>query len=114
MAYIFFLLHFIAFSESELGKLKKKLVNIHEHKLKLLMIKVFQTKNNLNQTSMESIFTKRNIVRGKNNLQLPSVRTTTYGIDNFQYVGHYPDYRRKLWISTHYVNSKDIEIIEGK
>ena len=57
--------------------------------LQLLMIEIFKTKNNLNQTFMKNIFTERNIqdsLRSENHLRLPKVKTTTY-IENFQYRG---------------------------
>ena len=83
-------------SESELEKLKKKYVTIHQHNLQLLMIEIFKTKNNLNPTFMKNIFTERNIyysLRCENHLQLPKVKTTTYGIENIEFRGHH------LWSS---------------
>ena len=77
-------------SESELGKLKKRYGNIHQHNLQLLMIEIFKTKNNLNPTFMKKIFTERNIqysLRSENHLRLPKVKTTTYGIENIQHRG---------------------------
>ena len=59
-------------SESELEKLKKKYGNIHLHNLQLLMIEIFETKNNLNPTFMKNIFTERNIqysLRSENHLR---------------------------------------------
>ena len=65
-------------SESELVKLKKQYVTIHQHNLQLLMIEMFKTKNNLNPTFMKNIFTERNVnysLRNENHLQLPKIKT---------------------------------------
>ena len=77
-------------SESELEKFKKKYGTIHQHNLQLLIIEIFKTKNNLYPTFMKNIFTEGNIqysLRSENHLQLPKVKTTTYGIENIQYRG---------------------------
>ena len=83
-------------SESKLGKLKEKYGTIHEHNLRLLMIEIFKTKNNLNPTFMKDIFAERDVqynLRSRNHLQLPNVKTAKYGIENIQYIGHH------LWAS---------------
>ena len=41
--------------------LKKKHEPIHQHNLQLLVIEIFNAKNNLNQTFIKNIFTERNI-----------------------------------------------------
>ena len=64
--------------------------------LQLLMVEIFNTKNNLNLTFMINIVTERDVqynLRSKNHLQLPSVRIAKYGIENIQHIGHY------LWAS---------------
>ena len=79
-------------NESEPEKFVEKYVTIHQHNLPLLMVEIFKTKNNLNVTFMESIFTERNIhynLRTEIHSELPNVKTTMCGIENIQYIGHY-------------------------
>ena len=60
------------------------------------MVEIFKTKNSLNPTLMNNIFTKRDVLynlKSKNRLQLPNIRTAKYGIENIQYIGH------NLWAS---------------
>ena len=60
------------------------------------MIEIFKTKNNLNLTFVENIFTKRDVqynLRSKNHLQLPNVKTAKHRIENIQHIGH------QLWVS---------------
>ena len=83
-------------SELKLKQMKEKYVTIHQHNLQLLMVEIFKTKNNLNPTFMKSMFTERDVeynLRSKNNLQLPNIRTSKYGIENIQYTSHH------LWAS---------------
>ena len=45
---------------------------------------------------MKNIFTERDVLynlRSKNHLQLPTIRTAKYGMENIQYIGHH------LWAS---------------
>ena len=54
------------------------------------MIEMFKTKNNLNPTFMKEIFAQKRSyysLRNESHLQLPKVRTTTYGTENIQYRG---------------------------
>ena len=49
------------------------------------MIEILKTKNNMNLTFMKDIFTERDIqynLRSENHLQLPKMKTTSYGIKN--------------------------------
>ena len=60
------------------------------------MVEILKTKNNLNPTFMQKIFTKIEVqynLRSKNHLQLLNVKTAKYGIENIQYIGH------NLWAS---------------
>ena len=61
-------------------------MTIHQHNLQLLMVEIFKTKNNLNPIFMKYIFTAIGDVqhnfRSRNHMQLPNVKTATYGTEN--------------------------------
>ena len=65
-------------------------VSLHQKNLQLLLVEIFKTKENLNPSFMKDIFVERTEnynLRSGNTLQLPKVRTTTYGIESVSFLG---------------------------
>ena len=61
-----------------------KSLTIQQCNLRLLVIEIFKTKNNLNSTFMKDIFAEKyHTLRNPHHLQLPKVRTTIYGTEIF-------------------------------
>ena len=63
--------------------LKDNLVSVHQRKLQLLMIEIFNSKNNLNPPFMDEIFVERRNINLRNNdcLLVPMTNTTSHGIE---------------------------------
>ena len=73
---------------------KDNAVKIHIKNLQLLMTEIYETHNSLNPTFMEDIFIAKipqYSLRNGSQMQLPKVRTTTFGIETISYLGG------KLW-----------------
>ena len=73
---------------------KDNAVKIHTKNLQLLMTEIYKTHNSLNPTFMEDIFIAKipqYSLRNGSQMQLPKVRTTTFGIETISYLGG------KLW-----------------
>ena len=69
---------------------KNNSVSLHQKNLQLLLVEIFKTKENLNPSFMKDIFVERTEnynLRSGNTLQLPKVRTTTYGIESVSFLG---------------------------
>ena len=73
---------------------KDNAVKIHTKNLQLLMTEIYKTHNNLNPVFMEDIFNAKcpqYSLRNGSKMNLPKIRTTTFGIETISYVGG------KLW-----------------
>ena len=73
---------------------QKNLVSIHVKNLQLLMTEIYKTKSGLSPPFMKDIFAEQNMcydLRHGNDLQLPKVHTTTYGIETISFLGN------RLW-----------------
>ena len=69
---------------------KDNAVKIHTKNLQLLMTEIYKTHNSLNPTFMEDIFIAKipqYSLRNGSQMQLPKVRTTTFGIETISYLG---------------------------
>ena len=68
--------------------------SVHQRNLQYLMTEMYETKNSLNLSFMKDLFKPRDLqynLRNKNTLEIPNVRTTSYGIETVQFIG------QKLW-----------------
>ena len=93
-------------SESKLEKLKETCGTIHQHNMQLLMIEIFKTRNTLNPTFMEKIFTKREVqynLRSKIICNWRMSRQQNMEMEIFRmYVTIYgPHHRRRLRTQAH-------------
>ena len=75
------------------------------------MAEICKTKDNLNQSFMNNIFTERDSyynLRSANHLVLPKGNATTLGIDCVKYRGYIcgPYCKMKLKILTHFLSSR--------
>ena len=74
---------------------RAKEFGIYPHKeLQLLMTEIYKTRSGLSPPFMKDIFAVRNTgydLRQGNDLQLPKVHTTTYGIETISFLGN------RLW-----------------
>ena len=69
-------------------------VSVHQRNLQYLMTEIYKTKNGRNPSFMRELFKPRDLrynLRNKNTLDIPKVRTTSYGIETVQFIN------RKLW-----------------
>ena len=78
--------------QKDFGSLLKQrnLVSIHENNLQMLMTEIYKTRSGLSPPFMKDIFAERNTgynLRHGNDLQLPKVHTTTYGIETISCLG---------------------------
>ena len=70
-------------------------VSVHQRNLQYLMTEIYKTKNSLNPSLMRELFKPSTDLqynlRNNNTLEIPEVRTTSYGIETVQFFG------QKLW-----------------
>ena len=63
-----------------------KSVTTYQRNLQLLVTEIFETKNELNQTIMEKLFTIKNVdynLRNNTSLKIGSLKTFYYGTESF-------------------------------
>ena len=68
--------------------------SVHQRNQQYVMTEVYKTKNRLNPSFMRELLKPRDLqynLRNNNTLEIPEVRTTSYGIDTVQFIG------QKLW-----------------
>ena len=73
---------------------KDKLVTIHQRNLQLLATEIFKTKNELNPTIMEEIFTFKKVdcnLRNNTSLKIGNLETVSYGTESLTNLG------AKIW-----------------
>ena len=69
----------------------RNLVSIHVKNLQLLMTEIYKTKYGLSPPFIKDIFAERNTgynLSHGNDSQLPTVHTTTYGIETISFLGN--------------------------
>ena len=65
-------------------------VSVYQRNLQYLMTEMYKTRNGLNPSFTRELLKPRNLqyhLRSKNTLQVPEVRTTSYGIETVQFSG---------------------------
>ena len=83
-------------SGKDLEKMKEKHLTNHQHNLQLLVIEIYNAKNNISPEFIKDVFTENRSnynLRSDNHLQFPKVITTRYGTENIMYRGYF------LWSS---------------